>query len=119
VFVGGLLCEPVDPDHTTGVIFFNNVSTLGMCGHGTIGLIASLAHLHRIAPGAHVIETPVGHVTAFLHDDGRVSVANVPSSLALRTNMRSNPGTSPRSWISPAASVRPSNENASPAAGVR
>jgi 4-hydroxyproline epimerase len=81
VFVGGLLCEPVDPDHTTGVIFFNNVSTLGMCGHGTIGLIASLAHLHRIAPGAHVIETPVGHVTAFLHDDGRVSVANVPSWL--------------------------------------
>jgi 4-hydroxyproline epimerase len=63
----------------TGVIFFNNVGYLGMCGHGTIGVIATLAHLDRIKPGEHKIETPVGIVTATLHKDGTVSVANVPS----------------------------------------
>lgn len=79
VFVGGLLCEPTDPRHAAAVIFFNNVSTLGMCGHGTIGLVASLAHLGRVAPGDHTIETPVGNVRARLHEDGRISVANVAS----------------------------------------
>src|SRR6185295_13277364 len=79
VVVGALLCEPSDPTCTAAVIFFNNVGTLGMCGHGTIGLVATLAHLKRIKPGAHRIETSVGIVTATLHDDGRVSVANVPS----------------------------------------
>jgi 4-hydroxyproline epimerase len=61
------------------VIFFNNVGYLGMCGHGTIGLIATLSHLGRISPGAHKIETPVGVVTAILNADGSVSFANVPS----------------------------------------
>ena len=79
VLVGALLCLPQDPAHTAGVIFFNNTGYLGMCGHGTIGLIATLAHLGKIQPGDHVIETPVGHVTATLHDDGRVSVRNVPA----------------------------------------
>jgi len=77
--VGALLCDPVDPAAAAGVIFFNNVGTLGMCGHGTIGVVATLAHLGRIQPGAHRIETSVGAVTAILHEDGRVSVANVPS----------------------------------------
>lgn len=79
VLVGALLVEPVDPTAACGVIFFNNVGTLGMCGHGTIGLVATLAHLGRLKPGAHRIETPVGEVTATLHPDGRVSVRNVPS----------------------------------------
>jgi 4-hydroxyproline epimerase len=79
VVVGALLCEPQDPAHSAGVIFFNNTGYLGMCGHGTIGLVASLAHLGRIRPGRHVIETPVGLVTATLHEDGAVSVANVPA----------------------------------------
>jgi 4-hydroxyproline epimerase len=79
VLVGALLCEPADPACTAGVIFFNNVGYLGMCGHGTIGLVATLAHLGRIMPGGHRIETPVGVVTATLHADGSVSVANVPS----------------------------------------
>ncbi|WP_077036886.1 proline racemase family protein [Pelomonas sp. KK5] len=79
VIVGALLCEPVEPDSTAGVIFFNNVGYLGMCGHGTIGLVATLAHLGRIGPGEHRIETPVGRVGATLHEDGRVSVANVPA----------------------------------------
>lgn len=79
VLVGALLCLPQDPAHTAGVIFFNNTGYLGMCGHGTIGLVATLAHLGQIQPGEHVIETPVGNVTATLHDDGRVSVRNVPA----------------------------------------
>jgi len=79
VLVGALLCEPSDPAAACGVIFFNNVGVLGMCGHGTIGLVATLAHLGKIAPGDHRIETPVGDVTATLHPDGRVSVRNVPS----------------------------------------
>ncbi|MHA3772995.1 proline racemase family protein [Verrucomicrobiota bacterium sgz303538] len=79
VIVGALLVEPSDPSCTTGVIFFNNVGFLGMCGHGTIGLVVTLAHLGRIGVGQHRIETPVGVVTATLEKDGSVSVENVPS----------------------------------------
>jgi len=79
VIVGAVLCEPVDPACAAGVVFFNNVGYLNMCGHGTIGLVATLAHLGRIAPGPHRIETPVGVVTATLHADRRVSFENVPS----------------------------------------
>ncbi|QVM94627.1 4-hydroxyproline epimerase [Pseudomonas sp. SORT22] len=79
VLVGALLCEPVDPSACAGVIFFNNTGYLGMCGHGTIGLVVSLAHLGRIGPGVHRIETPVGTVQATLHEDRSVSVRNVPA----------------------------------------
>jgi 4-hydroxyproline epimerase len=79
VLVGALLVTPCDPACAAGVIFFNNVGYLGMCGHGTIGLMATLAHLGRIGPGEHKIETPVGVVTATLHDDDSVSVTNVAS----------------------------------------
>lgn len=79
VIVGALLVEPADPTCAIGVIFFNNVGYLGMCGHGTIGLMTTLAHLGRISPGDHRIDTSVGVVTATLHSDGSVSVANVPS----------------------------------------
>jgi 4-hydroxyproline epimerase len=79
VVVGALLVEPADESCVTGVIFFNNVSCLAMCGHGTIGLVATLAYLGEIEPGEHKIETPVGIVTATLHANGEVSVANVPS----------------------------------------
>jgi len=79
VIVGALLCEPVDPDAAAGVIFFNNAGYLGMCGHGTIGLVATLAYMGHIQPGVHKIETPVGTVQATLHADHSVSVRNVPS----------------------------------------
>jgi len=79
VIVGALLTGPAEPGSTAGVIFFNNVGYLGMCGHGSIGLIATLAHLGRIAPGLHRIDTPVGTITATLHEDGSVSIANVPA----------------------------------------
>jgi 4-hydroxyproline epimerase len=77
--VGALLVEPQEPDCCCGVIFFNNVSTLNMCIHGTIGLAVTLAHLGRIGPGEHRIDTPVGVVVATLHPGGAVTVANVPS----------------------------------------
>lgn len=79
VIVGALLCEPDDATCATGVMFFNNVGFIGMCGHGTIGLAVTLAYLGRIKPGLHRIETPVGIVTAELHDRARVTVGNVPS----------------------------------------
>jgi len=77
--VGALLCPPVDESCVTGVIFFNHVGYLGMCGHGTIGVVATLAYLNRVGVGSHRIETPVGVVVARLDDDGKVEVANVPS----------------------------------------
>ncbi|SKA92365.1 4-hydroxyproline epimerase [Pseudomonas extremaustralis] len=79
VLVGALYCEPVTPGATCGVIFFNNAGYLGMCGHGTIGLVASLHYLGRIAPGVHTLDTPVGPVTATLHEDGAVTLCNVPA----------------------------------------
>lgn len=77
--VGALLCEPRDATCSAGVLFFNNVGYLGMCGHGTIGLAVTLAYLGRIAPGIHRIETPVGIVEAHLHNDNEITVNNVPS----------------------------------------
>jgi len=77
--VGALLCEPVDPSSAAGVIFFNNVGYLQMCGHGTIGLIRTLEYMGRIGAGTHGIETPAGRVEATLESDGRVTISNVPS----------------------------------------
>jgi 4-hydroxyproline epimerase len=79
VIVGALLLPPQEAGCRAGVIFFNNTGYLGMCGHGTIGLIATLTHLGRITLGVHKIETPVGTVMTTLHTDGRVSVRNVPA----------------------------------------
>ena len=79
VLVGALLCPPDDPASVAGVIFFNNVGYLGMCGHGTIGVAVTLGHLGRIAAGRHRLDTPVGAI-AFEYD-GRntVTLENVPS----------------------------------------
>jgi 4-hydroxyproline epimerase len=92
VVVGALLVEPEDKTCAAGVIFFNNVGYLGMCGHGTIGLVVTLAHLGTIKPGVHKIETPVGVVTATLHPNGEVSVANVPSWRAKKAAAVQVPG---------------------------
>jgi 4-hydroxyproline epimerase len=79
VIVGALLCPPNNPECSTGVIFFNDVGYLGMCGHGTIGVVRSLQHLGRIQPGRHRIETPVGEIETELLPCGCVEVHNVPS----------------------------------------
>ena len=79
VIVGALLCEPVDPSCVAGVIFFNNVGMLHMCGHGTIGLAVTLAHMGRIGVGVHKLETNVGVVTFEYHGENRVTLENVPS----------------------------------------
>lgn len=90
--VGGLLCDPPDDSCVAGVIFFDNAGYLGMCGHGTIGLVETLVHLGRVGDGAHRIATPVGIVTAERHADGRVSVGNVPSYRLARDVRVSVPG---------------------------
>ena len=77
--VGAWLVPPHRAGCDFGVIFFNNIGVLGMCGHGTIGLVVALAYLGRIAPGIIKIDTPVGAVSAELHADGSVSVENVAS----------------------------------------
>jgi len=77
--VGALLVEPRTPGCVAGMIFFNNVGMLGMCGHGTIGVVATLAHLGRMVPGRHRLDTPVGPVETELDADGHVTVFNVPS----------------------------------------
>jgi 4-hydroxyproline epimerase len=92
VMVGALLCEPVDSGCAAGVIFFNNVGYLGMCGHGTIGLVASLAYMKSIASGAHRIETPVGTVSAVLHESEEVTVNNVASFRSAANVMVEVPG---------------------------
>ena len=79
VIVGGMLCPPNDPSCTTGILYFNNGGVLGMCGHGTIGVVTTLRFMDRIDVGVHRIETPVGVVTTELHENGEVSVQNVRS----------------------------------------
>ena len=82
--VGALLCAPVDPANAAGLIFFNNVGYLGMCGHATIGAAVTLAHLGRRQPGRHVFETPVGLVSVELEDRNTATIDNVPAYLHRR-----------------------------------
>ena len=86
VLVGALLVESPDPSCECGVIFFNNAGVLGMCGHGTIGVVRTLVHLGRIDGGARRtvrIDTPVGIVAATVEPGAAgvpaVEVANVRS----------------------------------------
>lgn len=93
--VGALLCSAVDDSCVTGVIFFNSVAYLGMCGHGTIGVVATLAHMNDIGVGTHRIETPVGVVVAHLDAEGQVEVTNVPSYRLAANVMVQVPGFGP------------------------
>jgi 4-hydroxyproline epimerase len=77
--VGALLLPPASSEAVAQVLFFNNVGTLGMCVHGTIGVAATLAHLGRVGPGRHLLETPAGDVAFELLSDKRVAVENVRS----------------------------------------
>lgn len=77
--VGALLTPPVNADSLSGVIFFNNGTYLGMCGHGLIGVVRTLAHLGRLTPGVATFDTPVGTVSAELNTDGSVTIENVAS----------------------------------------
>lgn len=79
--VGALLVPPDRPEAVTGVVFFNDASWLGMCGHGLIGVVRSLEHLGRIGAGRVEIDTPVGPVSATLEDDGAITIRNVPARL--------------------------------------
>ncbi|NCQ23901.1 MAG: hydroxyproline-2-epimerase [Rhodobacteraceae bacterium CG17_big_fil_post_rev_8_21_14_2_50_63_15] len=93
--VGALLVSPSAPDCVTGVIYFNPIANLGMCGHATIGLAVTLAHLGRIGPGRHRFETPVGVVEVTLHDAHTVSVVNVESDRLFHAVTVDVPGVGP------------------------
>jgi 4-hydroxyproline epimerase len=77
--VGALLTPPERPAAAAGVVFFNDVGYLGMCGHGMIGVVRTLQHVGRVAPGHIELDTPVGPVSAELSDDGVVTIRNVPA----------------------------------------
>src|SRR5262249_28676764 len=79
VMVGALLCEPADPSCVAGVLFFNNADVLWMCGHGTIGVAVTLAHLGRIRAGRYRLGTPVGIVGCEFDGAYTVTLENVPS----------------------------------------
>lgn len=90
--VGALLTPPVEPGSVAGVVFFNNAGTLGMCGHGLIGLVRTLEFLGRLGPGSVRVDTPVGTVGAELHSDGSVTVTNVPATCHARDVRLEVPG---------------------------
>jgi 4-hydroxyproline epimerase len=75
--VGALLTPPDGAGAVAGVVFFNDVGYLGMCGHGTIGVVRTLQHLGRVTPGDVELDTPVGRVGARLDADGSVTIRNV------------------------------------------
>jgi 4-hydroxyproline epimerase len=93
--VGALLTPPVEPGSLAGVVFFNNAGGLGMCGHGLIGVVRTLEHLGRLAPGGVLIDTPVGTVGAELEADGAVTIANVPAECHARDVAIDVPGLGP------------------------
>jgi 4-hydroxyproline epimerase len=84
VLVGALLGAAADPDCAASVIFFNNAGYLNMCGHGTMGVAVTLAHLGRIVPGRHWLETPVGQVAFEYGGGSRVTIENVPCRRRLK-----------------------------------
>ena len=90
--VGALLTPPVNPDSAAGVIFFNNGTYLGMCGHGLIGVVRTLEHLGRLTPGDARFDTPVGTVSAELATDGTVTIANVAAYMHARDVVVEVPG---------------------------
>jgi 4-hydroxyproline epimerase len=93
--VGALLCPPEGADSIAGVIFFNNVGVLQMCGHGTMGVAAALAHLDRLAAGPFQLDTPVGPVACELEGEHRVTIQNVPAFRARQSVTLNVPGTGP------------------------
>lgn len=95
VLVGALVLPAIDPSCRFGVLFFNNVGVLQMCGHGLIGVVATLAHRGLIGPGKHGFDTPVGPVMATLARDGEVSFENVPSYRAVKDAEFDVPGLAP------------------------
>ncbi|MBL8761990.1 MAG: proline racemase family protein [Phycisphaerae bacterium] len=92
ILVGALLTPPTSARAVCGVIFFNNVGFLNACGHGTIGVARTLAHLGKIGAGSHVIQTPVGEVTIHLDPAGRITIDNVASYRAAKDMAVEVPG---------------------------
>lgn len=88
-WVGAALVPAQNPKNLCGVVYFNTRATLGMCGHGTIGLVETLRHLGRYQSGSATIETPAGEVQIEGHEDGSVELRNV-AAYVYRENVSVN-----------------------------
>jgi 4-hydroxyproline epimerase len=77
--VGAILCKASDPSCAEGVILFDSAGYLDMSVHGMMGLAVTLDYIGRMGIGEERIETPAGAVTIGLHQNGDVTVRNVPS----------------------------------------
>jgi 4-hydroxyproline epimerase len=77
--VGALITPPVNAESLAGIVFFNNGTYLGMCGHGLIGVVRTMQHLGRLSTGRVQFDTPAGTVSAELNDDGSVTIQNIPA----------------------------------------
>jgi 4-hydroxyproline epimerase len=95
VLVGAMLVTAHEPECSAGLLFFNNAGYLGMCGHGLIGAVVSLAYLGQLAPGKHRIDTPVGVVQAQLNDANSATIWNVPAYRHLHQITIEVPGIGP------------------------
>ena len=79
--VGALLLPPVNAGSACGVVFFNDVGYLGMCGHAMIGAVETLRYLNRISGNSVTLDTPAGSVEAHFDREGTITIANVESYL--------------------------------------
>jgi 4-hydroxyproline epimerase len=88
--VAALLTPSTDPRADYRVVFLNNVGTLPMCVHASIGIARTLVHLGLRPstpwPEPVRLEAPAGRVSVRLAEDGRIAVENVPA-FRLRANV--------------------------------
>jgi 4-hydroxyproline epimerase len=93
VAVGAAMFPPSREGCTVDLVFFNNEGYLGMCGHGTIGVLVSLAWMGDSEPGEVVFNTVAGPVRAELLDRNTARFVNAPawrSQKGARVNVLGN-----------------------------
>lgn len=86
---GALLTEPIDPEAQLGVLFFDTLEWITMCGHGTIGCATAAVEMGLVPvtePYTQVVlEAPAGLIcTQVKVENGKavsVTLTNVPSFL--------------------------------------
>ncbi len=97
--VVGAILYPIQPESSSpsaanaGVIYYNPAGPLGMCGHGTIGVVETIRQSPKLKDFApqwmkdlaqldeFTLETPAGQVVARVQSDGSVEIENVASYL--------------------------------------
>jgi 4-hydroxyproline epimerase len=77
--VGAWMGSPTAEGCIADVVYFNPAGVLGMCGHGTIGVAATLAQTGKLSPGDYRFNTPAGIVGVKIVDPATVQIENIPS----------------------------------------